>query len=544
MKGNTGSAAVNTAMPGPMTDISTDSQRPRILRYYNIYRVILGFFLTILTSSSLQDGLLELNNSGLYEKASWFYLFINVLIALLLHQIRRDVHLFTLSVLDIILLGVIFYSAGGAGSGFGNLLIIPVAVGNILLHGRVGLLLPALASLAIIYLTFFLSLSNPATTQSYLQVGVIGCIYFAVALFVQRLSRRLRQSESLAQQQAASLASLEKINQLIIQRMRTGIMVIGNNHQVLLANEAAARMLGTDIARGSALNQLAPSLTQRLRQWQSNPSIRTQPFHNHSGGAEIMANFKPLISERDETLLIFLDDNTQVAQQAQQLKLASLGRLTASIAHEIRNPLGAISHAAQLLNESTVIDDQDKRLAQIIQQHSQRMNKVIETVLELSRRRASEPQLVDLGLWLEQFSESFSLINPASDNLELTIDQPGIMTRMDPGQLNQVLDNLCQNAFRYSGKAGSNRTIWLKLYLHPDSELPTLEIIDHGPGIAEEHVSHIFEPFYTTESSGTGLGLYISRELCESNQARLEYEPLVPRGSCMRITFAHPKRLV
>lgn len=537
-----GTAATRTVMPGAMTEV-IDYQRPRILRIYNIYRVILGFFLTVLTSGALREGLLELNNPQLYETASWFYLFINVLIALLLHQGKRDVHLFVLSVLDIFLLGSIFYAAGGAGSGFGNLLLIPVAAGNILIHGRVGLLLAALASLVTIYLTFYLSLSTPGAVQSYLQVGVLGGIYFAVALFVQRLSKRLRQSESLAQQQAASLASLEKLNQLIIQRMRTGIMVVGGKQRVLLANEAAAQMLGKPIIRGMDVDDLAIGLAQRLRQWQANPAIRTLPFHNHSGGAEITANFKPLPSDEGETVLVFLDDNTQVAQQAQQLKLASLGRLTASIAHEIRNPLGAISHAAQLLSESEQIPAQDKRLSEIIQQHSKRMNKVIETVLELSRRRPSEPQLIDLSLWLEHFAETFALSHPATDSLELEAGH-NVMTRMDPNQLNQVLDNLCSNALRYSGAEGEHRSIWLKLYIHPESDLPILEVIDHGPGIPEEHLAHIFEPFYTTETSGTGLGLYISRELCESNQARLEYEPLVPRGSCMRITFAHPRRLV
>lgn len=521
-----------------------DYQRPRILRIYNIYRVILGFFLTILTSGALRDELLDLNNPQLYEMLSWFYLFINVVIALLLHQGKRDVHLFVLSVLDIFLLGSIFYAAGGAGSGFGNLLLIPVAAGNILLHGRIGLLLAALASLVIIYLTFYLSLANPGAAQSYLQVGVLGGIYFAVALFVQRVSKRLRQSESLASQQAASLASLEKLNQLIIQRMRTGIMVVEQRQNVLLANEAAAQMLGKPIIRGMPLNDLAVGLTQRLRQWQNNPSLRASPFRNHSGGAEITANFKPLNSDEDETVLIFLEDNSQLTQQAQQLKLASLGRLTASIAHEIRNPLGAISHAAQLLGESEQLSAQDKRLSDIIQQHSKRMNKVIETVLELSRRRPSEPQLVDLAAWLEQFADTFAASRPASDHLELEIGEHNIMTRMDPHQLNQVVDNLCANALRHSGMEGQPRTVWLKLYLNAESELPTLEVIDHGSGVPKEHVGHIFEPFYTTETTGTGLGLYISRELCESNQARLEYQALVPRGSCLRIIFAHPRRLV
>lgn len=526
------------------TTDTVDFQRPKILRIYNIYRVVLGFFLTLLTSSALRDGLIDLRNPELYESVSWIYLIVNVLIALLLHQGKRDVHLFVLAALDIFLLAILFYAAGGAASGLGNLLIIPVAAGNILLHGRIGQLLAALASLALIYLTFFLSLSNPAISQSYLQVGVLGCIYFAVALFVQRLSRRLRHTESLAQQHAASLASMEKLNQLIIQRMRTGIMVVGASLEVWLANEAAAQMLGKPLIRGMELDRLAPELGQRLRQWQINPSIRALPFRNHLGGAELMASFKRLPEEASESTLIFLDDNTIVAQQAQQLKLASLGRLTASIAHEIRNPLSAINHAAQLLGESEHFHDQDRRLTDIIQQHSRRMNRVIETVLELSRRRQSAPQLVDLTIWLSQFVRDFELANPSTDTIECELEREGILTRIDPNQLNQVLGNLCQNAFRYSGAPGTPRRIHIRLYESAETGLPTLEVIDHGPGIDERHVSQVFEPFFTTETSGTGLGLYISRELCESNQARLEYERVEPHGSCMRIAFAHPKRLV
>ncbi|MGI3129852.1 two-component system sensor histidine kinase NtrB [Halopseudomonas pachastrellae] len=521
-----------------------DSQRPRILRLYNLYRVILGFGLTLLTSAALREGVLSVSDANVYAKASWIYLFINVLIALSLHRGRRDLHLFILAVLDIGLLGVIFYAAGGIGSGFGNLLIIPVAIGNVLLHGRIGLLLPALASLVLIYLTFFLSLTHPYIGQSYLQAGVLGAIYFAVAMFVQRVSRRLYLSEVLAREQAASLASMEQLNQLIIQRMRTGILVVADDHRIITRNEACTQMLGRELSSGVKLEHVSPELEQRLRQWQRNPSVRGTAFHSHSGGTELMANFKPLGETSKGSILIFLDDNTQVAQQAQQLKLASLGRLTASIAHEIRNPLGAISHAAQLLNESDLLSRQDLRLTEIIQQHSQRMNRVIETVLELSRRRPSEPQLVDLALWTSGFLQDFRAAHPLTDSIDCEIEKEGILTRIDPNQLTQVVSNLCQNALRYSGEPGSERTIYLRLYLHPDTQLPILEIIDHGPGVPSEHVGHIFEPFYTTENSGTGLGLYISRELCESNQARLECDSAQPQGCCMRITFAHPKRLV
>ena len=129
------------------------------------------------------------------------------------------------------------------------------------------------------------------------------------------------------------------------------------------------------------------------------------------------------------------------------------------------------------------------------------------------------------------------------DELILHLPEEELLTRCDPQQLTQVVGNLCQNSLRHSGAAGEARRVWLRLSRQAETELPQLEVIDQGGGIAAEHLEQIFEPFYTTESSGTGLGLYISRELCESNQAQLQCLP-AENGCCMRITFAHPKRLV
>ncbi|MFZ2288259.1 MAG: ATP-binding protein [Halopseudomonas yangmingensis] len=515
----------------------------RVLRLFNLYRVVLGFGLALLTSPRLREGLLSLHDPDLYEAASWIYLFIGLMTALMRHDGSRDIHLLVLASVDIFLLGLVFYAVGGVSSGFGSLLLIPVAAGNILLHGRTGLLLPAFASLLLIYLTFFLSLNDSNSGQNYLQAGVLGSILFAVALFVQWLSRRLRQSESLAERQAVSLASLEQLNQAVIQRMRTGILVLNPLQQVHLFNEAAAQLLGRTIIPGIRLAELSDTLADRLHSWQDNPQSRLGSFRNQSNGLDIMPSFKPLPLGESSNLLVFLEDNSHLAQQAQQLKLASLGRLTASIAHEIRNPLGAISHAAQLLGEGSALDAQDRRLVQIIQQHSKRMNRVIETVLELSRRRPSEPQLIDLGMWLQHFREDFLHGCAEGDELILHLPEEELLTRCDPQQLTQVVGNLCQNSLRHSGAAGEARRVWLRLSRQAETELPQLEVIDQGGGIAAEHLEQIFEPFYTTESSGTGLGLYISRELCESNQAQLQCLP-AENGCCMRITLAHPKRLV
>ena len=516
----------------------------RLLRLYHLYRLSIGLALLVLIASSLDDQLLNMAHAQLFRYGSWFYLGFNLLVTLLVNRPRHLLQVFSLALGDILLLGALFYAAGGTPSGIGHLMVISVAIANILLHGRIGLLIAAAAASGIIYLTFYLSLAHPGAAGQFLQAGGLGALCFAVALFVQGLTKRLQQSESLAEQRAAELANLEELNELIIQRMRTGILVLDSQHRVLQANQGALSLIGKNKLVGKILDPFAPELIRRLQQWLINPTLRSEGLQTSPTGPLLQPSFVPLQRNGQTHTLVFLDDLSQVAQQAQQLKLASLGRLTAGIAHEIRNPLGAISHAAQLLQESEALDPADQRLAQIIQDHSRRMNLVIENVLQLSRRRQAEPQLLDLKYWLHRFASDFRS-NHASDkySLHLETSSGSLQTRMDPHQLTQVLSNLVQNGLRYSAQRHKHGQVWLKLLRDSDSDLPVLEVLDDGPGVQPEQLQHIFEPFFTTENKGTGLGLYISRELCESNQARLDYEPRKGGGSCFRITFAHPRKL-
>lgn len=519
------------------------NQIRRIFRLYNLYRLLIGLALVGLISSELDSELLNLARVQLFRNASWFYLLLNILIALMVRRPQHMLQVFSLALVDVILLSCIFYAAGGSPSGIGNLIIVAVAIANILLRGRIGLLIAAVAAIGMIYLTFYLSLSRPEAANQYVQAGALGALCFAGALFVQGISRRLQLSETLAEQRAADVANLEALNALILQRMRTGILVLDSRHRVLLANQAAQSMLGHDGLVGRPLGPHCPELLKRLEQWWDNPTLRPQSLQPVPDGTVLQPSFVQLQRGEQLDTLVFLEDISQIAQQAQQLKLASLGRLTAGIAHEIRNPLGAISHAAQLLQESEELEGPDRRLAQIIQDHSRRMNLVIENVLQLSRRRQSEPQLLDLKYWLHRFASEFRSASPVGQTLHLETNPGGIQTRMDPHQLTQVLTNLVQNGLRYSAQKNRQGQVWLKLFRDAESDLPILEVMDDGPGVAEEQLHHLFEPFHTTENKGTGLGLYISRELCESNQARLDYRPREGGGSCFRITFAHPRKL-
>jgi len=245
-----------------------------------------------------------------------------------------------------------------------------------------------------------------------------------------------------------------------------------------------------------------------------------------------MPRFTALGRQRGDATLIFLEDTAALAQQAQQMKLAALGRLTASIAHEIRNPLGAISHAGQLLAESAHLDSGEQRLTEIIRDHSQRVNTIIENVLQLSRRGQTNPQTLAIAAWLHNFVDELIRCEKLTpEQLTLTIELDTLNVHIDPGHLHQVLWNLTHNALQHGGGV-----LELRLGLNA-AQQPCLEVLDRGTGIAANVEGEIFEPFFTTAASGTGLGLYLARELCELNRARLSYEPRRGGGSCFRITF-------
>jgi two-component system sensor histidine kinase PilS (NtrC family) len=525
------------------TSSPAGKQAQRLLRLYHFYRLSVGITLVLLISSNLDNPLLTSTNDDLLRSGSWLYLVLNILLVVFLENTRRPSQLFSLALIDVLLLCVLFYAAGGVASAIGNLLVVSVAISNALLRRRIGLLIAAIGALGIVGLSFLLRFSHPASPNEYLQVGTLGALCFAAALLVQGLIRRLEVSETLAKQRASEVEGLEALNALILQRMRTGILVLDGQRRVRLANHSALNLLDRDTLEGQRIDDCCPTLVDRLQSWRNNPALRPQSLKVGSSGLELQPSFIALDQGPQHQTLVFLEDLAQIAQQAQQLKLAALGRLTAGIAHEIRNPLGAISHAAQLLQESDELNGSDRRLTQIIQDHSQRMNRVIENVLQLSRRQQTVAQRLDLQPWLEQFVADVREGAIGRQWIHLSIGSGDFTTLMDPNQLTQILDNLLRNAWRHSAQTHDQAQVWVDLFIDPDTQLPIIEVRDDGPGVAPDQQVHLFEPFYTTSPQGTGLGLYLSRELCESNQARLDFKPRHD-GGCFRITFAHGRKQV
>lgn len=536
-------------MNSPFSSLGTQTPSERewkTLRIYLFYRLILSVSLVSLYSISSQVKHLKTDSQLLFLLAAASYTLLCAYQFLSSRKVSviSKLQVFFIVLIDVICVAFLEYLNGESTGSLSILLVVTVAAGSILVVGRLSLLFAAMATWAI----FLKNIQQIVSTQQInsddlLQSGFLGIACFVTSIIAQQLANRLRESEALAQRQAIEVANLEELNKHIIQRMRTGIVVVDSSNQVLMINDACWRLLGMpEIQSHTHIENLSPEMADHLTQWKENDLYRPPPFKSAVGGPNVQANFTLLKSRSDSEVLIFVDDNTRMAQQAQQLKLASLGGLTASIAHEIRNPLGAISHAAQLLHESPELDKGDIRLTEIIQQHSQRMNKVIENVLQLSRRSPAQPQLINLHQWLTGIIEEFKLTLSLPAIINLQSNRENTDFRADPSQIQQVLNNLFINALRYNEKQTGKRELWVIADISLQTEQPYIEVIDKGPGIPPDEASKIFEPFYTTDKTGTGLGLYISKELCEANQARLDYIPTA-KGSCFRITFSHPGRL-
>jgi two-component system sensor histidine kinase PilS (NtrC family) len=249
----------------------------------------------------------------------------------------------------------------------------------------------------------------------------------------------------------------------------------------------------------------------------------------------VIPRFTALGGVHDLTL-IFLDDTSLLSRRAEELTLTTLGRLSASVAHEIRNPLAAISHAGQLLRESRIEPETDHRLVEIINSQCQRMDGIVQNVLGLARRERSRPESLELVAWSHHFVAEFHRIQPNErDELKISAPQGAIRAMMDPQHLQQVVTVLVQNALTYGRMPGEPARVTLVLHRDGSESEPLLDVVDRGPGIPAAVAEHLFEPFYTTSEHGTGLGLYIARQLCEANQASLNYVPLPAGGSCFRV---------
>jgi two-component system sensor histidine kinase PilS (NtrC family) len=430
---------------------------------------------------------------------------------------------------DIAFIVTLMQFAGGLHTGVGLLLLPYLAAAGLVSRGRTTLFHAALASIALLLLQAWGALTGSATVD-FVQAALLSIACFATAWLAFRLASYATESEALAEKRGQALANLAQVNRLVLQDVSDGVLVLDEFGVVRQFNQRAEKLLGSGLVAGKThLADYNPDLARAMTGWLAGDLPTIIDFDQ--GRQSVRPRFMPVrVGVAANGTVVFLEDVHRLRREAQQLKLAALGRLTANIAHEIRNPLSAITHAAQLLAEDTQ-DAASNRLTRIIMDNAKRLDRMVQEVLDLNRRDRAEPVDIRLYQWLKEFAVEFG--NTEGLTVDVSLECPmGAVVRFDAAQLHQVLWNLCRNGWRFGSKHADS----LRLSVARMNDAWVLDVNDDGPGVRPEDIAKLFEPFFTTDAKGTGLGLYIAREICAGNDSVLEYIPR-PNGASFRITF-------
>ena len=516
----------------------------RELYFFALYRVMVAALLSALVFGPLTPMVGEAHHPQLAQAVSIAYLLISI--GLLIWG-RNEGWLQRIVigsvVIDIAAATLLSHALPGASAGISMSLLFNIAAAGLLLPLSRAMLIALLACTASITEYIWQMLEGGQNTRTLAELAMFVSSYMALTYIAFQIGSRTRRTQQLADQRGAEVANLFEVNELIIRRMRTGVLVVDTNGQITLANEAATALLGDMegalATERVALNIASPELARRLQRWRNGWHEDEQPLQLAPEQAEVLPRFARLLADSDMSL-IFLDDTTVVSRRAESLTLSTLGRFSASLAHEIRNPLAAINYATQLLEESEDIGEADRRLLQIIHQQCQRTNGIVESVLALARRERANPENIDLAAFVRRFVLEYrQTLSLENDSLEAVIREPSVMAMMDPRHLHQVLTALVHNALKYGRVADEPARIRIRVASAERNAV--IDVMDRGPGIPDAIATQLFRPFYTTSEHGTGLGLYIARELCRANQAQLDYVSIPAGGACFRLTLSIPK---
>ncbi len=514
--------------------------RWRSLKLYNAYRFLIALLLLVTQDLISGNNWLQSANiamsTDLFSALTLGYFVFSVISVIFtwLEKPDIDINLPIQIIIDIIFIVLLMHAQEGNQGGIGLLLIIAIASASLVSEGRLALFYAAVASIGILLEQSYRVLLIDKSASNYTPAVLLSLGCFATAWLAYSLAKRARESELLASQRGLDVQNMAQINALITHEMQDGVLVVDQEFQIKHYNIQAETLLGLDSKswQGKALSEVSPEINSMMRHWleEGEPLQSFAPTNIATPNVlklntlsrELRLRFLPISENRHQGAVIFIEDWSQMQTQAHQVKLAALGRLTANIAHEIRNPLSAISHANQLLQEEDT-DPATRRMLQIIGDNVQRLDQIIKDVLELNRRDRTNQEIIHLEHFILDFYTQFCAVEkiPASC-FKLTLINAETLISFDRRHLNQILWNLCKNGWRHCKKI--ENSLKLSLTLTEKTKTVHIEISDDGDGIPESVRSHLFEPFFTTEKSGTGLGLYIARELADANGAKLQYK--------------------
>jgi len=500
------------------------------LRYFNVYRMaVAALFLgtTLFYGDALNLGSHQL---GLFRGVCLGYLLLAALFHSVLRHLRDlfNVQLSAHLALDIAAITLLMYASGGIRSGLGVMLLIAITGAALVAPRRLAMLYAAFASIALLLEQTYWLLRFDAPEANYLQPALLAIGGFAGAGMVSWLAQRVAANESLARERGRALETQLRVNELVIADMQDGVLVLDRDGRVAQHNPQAQRLLGAGALRGADLARIVPGFAERWRTWREGDARAARLETDLQGRGLRLRMMETGAAE--ELTVLFVEDTTRSREEAQQIKLAALGRLTANIAHEIRNPLSAISHAAELLDEEQR-ERERGRLTRIIHDNTLRLERLVANVLQLNRRDRAAADRLPLEAWLPAFVEDFCANEAVpAQRIAVEVERPATVI-FDREQLRQVLWNLLRNGLRHARSDPGSVRLSVAAY----GDQVELNVIDNGPGVARAALGQLFEPFFTTDSKGTGLGLYLARELCAANGAALEYVDDM-QGAHFRIT--------
>ena len=524
-----------------ISKIQAGEEQWKILRGLAIYRLFLVVLLLMLIATKTAPGFLsQLNPQQVMPTAAIcaagaiaLYFILNARLGGFFLQTGIQ---FLADLTSVLLL---LYVSGGISSGVGLLLIAPTVGYALVLPTRLAILIGAISTLALFSEELYRQLKVGFDSGVFTQTGFLGAILLATALSTNKLAIRARRSEARAERFGSQLIDLTRINDTIVEHMRTGVIVVDNHRQIRLINQTAQQLLGVKRnLTNDALGEVSIELDQALTLWkrqrppmQDIITIKTK---------QVLPRFREIATatagiSSNQSHIILLENVERVREEAQRIKLAALGRLSAGIAHEIRNPLAAISSAGELLGEDFTENVEASKLLDVINRQTRRIDKIVNDVLALSRPSEPASGEVELSTWMPQAVEQYQETHPGKVRI-ISFDGPPVIVRFSGAHLQQVLFNLWNNAFEHGGE---DLTVYAK-WTVDDARQVQLKVSDYGAGIPEQIRETLFEPFFTTATNGTGLGLYLAREMCENNNARLELYTEDPEGTHFLIRFSRP----
>ena len=523
---------------------STHDKTKKIGNVYNGYRIIIAIFFSfsfILALKSAQHDYWVLIN--LFP--TFFYFFFSIALFILYYFYPKNPLLMVGLTVDALVLTTLLYFSGGNDLQVILLFLVQVAAAFMLVRSNQAILLTIFAITLVIYQQFYQTLKSDVNYALVNNVASMAISFIGVAYLSYTLSKRLKQIERLSERQVNEVNALNAINNKIVQIIDQGVVVLSHDLEIFIANDTAIDQLHLPKTLDNFnLPDISPLLAARLapviEQPEATlivrldvPTTRTPLAVGIEPNNQSFNDLRLRITQlRQQYAIIFIEDLRHELSRAQQLKLASLGQLSASIAHEIRNPLATISQASQLLMEEvneadSGLSDDNILLYEMIYHQTIRVNKIIEDVLKLSRQQRPNFVYIEPKTWLNDFiQENFS----GHDIFLHCHTDKGFM--FDNHQLAQILVNLINNGLRFSSKTQPHAFVTLEVYEFGKSI--HIDVIDTGHGVAKENIEYLFNPFFTTDNQGTGLGLYLSQAFCQANYANLEYVPS-ERQTCFRI---------